>query len=281
MGDFYYEIRIKVDQFQPEVESFLLDRLFSGLEERDGWIILRSEEPLEGLERELKEYLNGLEGLFDQKVSLSIEWERKENRDWIESYKQGIKPVEVGEFYIRPSWHPRKPGKIDIVIDPALAFGSGHHETTRGVLQLLPEVVEKGVTLLDVGAGSGILGIAAGKLGAVVSGCDTDPLAVEAVRENSRLNRVQFRELWEGSIGATTGKYQIVVANITGDILSILAPDLKRSAEKYLILSGITSRYRNRLIGKLEPEFRLKKEIQEGGWYTLLLERVKGRDEEK
>ena len=281
MGDFYYEIRVKVDQFQPEVESFLLDRLFSGLEERDGWIILRSEEPLEGLERELREYLKGLEELFGRKISLSIERERKENRDWIESYKQGIEPVEVGEFYIRPSWHPQKPGKIDIVIDPALAFGSGHHETTRGVLQLLPEVVEEGITLLDVGTGSGILGIAAGKLGAVVSGCDTDPLAVEAVRENSQLNRVQFRELWEGSIGPETGRYQVVVANITGDILSILAPDLKRSAEKYLILSGITDRYRDRLIEKFKPEFQLKKEIQEGGWHTLLLERVKGSDEEK
>ena len=181
MKDKYFELTITPSSFKDEIESFLLDNFNNGIEELGDSLILRSEKNFDELIKSLKIYIHSLEEIFGVKIALDIKIEEKENKDWIANYQNSIQPVEIDEFYIHPSWHPPKEGKINILINPALAFGSGHHETTSTCVKALKQVV-KNNTLLDVGCGSGILGIVAHKLGAKVDACDTDPLAVDSAK---------------------------------------------------------------------------------------------------
>ena len=89
-----------------------------------------------------------------------------QNNDWVKSYQESIKPLAIDQFYIHPTWDAPHNNLINIAIDPALAFGTGHHPTTASSLRAVSKYVEEGDDVLDVGCGSGILGIAAMKLGA-------------------------------------------------------------------------------------------------------------------
>ncbi|MRI58364.1 MAG: 50S ribosomal protein L11 methyltransferase [Epsilonproteobacteria bacterium] len=272
MDRYYYEYIVSTDKFKDEIESFLMDRFYNGIEERDSSLILRSEEPLDEVMDELRGYVKSLEELFDTSIDLQITKAKKANEDWIENYKRSITPVEAGAFYIYPSWYEPKEGKINIQIDPALAFGSGHHETTRGCLSAIETYVEGGEELLDVGCGSGILAIAGAKKGAKVDICDTDELAIEEAKKNFALNEVEFGEAWVGSAALAKKKYDIVIANIVADVLVMIAQDLKRAAKEggLLVLSGIIDKYRDKVAQKFNLPIR--QEIQEGEWITMILE---------
>ena len=128
MSKYYFELSIKPDNqfelFLDLIESLVDD----AIEENDGVIIIRSEESLEDIKDGVLQFSEALN------IKCEISHEEKENIDWIKEYQNSIKAVEVGSFYIRPSWLEKKDGKIDIIIDPALAFGSGHHETTSSCL---------------------------------------------------------------------------------------------------------------------------------------------------
>ena len=270
MDRYYYEYTISLSAFLEEVESFLMDRFYNGIEESEEGLILRSDKPLDNIIKELKEYVKSLEALFGVKIDLDIKKEKKANIDWIESYRKSITPVEVESFYIHPGWYEPKEGKINIQIDPALAFGSGHHETTRGCLVAIDKLVQNGQTLLDVGCGSGILAIAAAKKGAIVDICDTDALAIEQAQKNFALNGVKYHNSWIGSAGNAKRKYDIVIANIVADILILIAPELKRATKKWLILSGIIQKYRPDVEAKFS-DFVLEEAIEDGEWVTLIL----------
>ena len=272
MKNIYYEIIITPSLFKDEISNFLIERFNNGIEERNNSLILRSDEPLDNLINELKEYVKALEEIFNKKVDLDIKVEKKENKDWIENYKKSITPIEIDEFYIHPSWYEDKKGKINIIVDPALAFGSGHHETTRSSIKAIKKYVKEGDSFLDVGCGSGILGIVASKLKARVDACDTDPLAIKSAKENFQLNNVKYENIWEGSANKTNKKYDVVVANIIADVLIFIASDIKPKVNKYLILSGIIDKYKNKVLDKYK-EFKLIEEIKENEWVTLVLER--------
>jgi ribosomal protein L11 methyltransferase len=273
MKDKYYELSVKSDAFKDEIENFLIERFNNGIEERGNTLILRSEEKFDNLINELNEYVQALEKIFNTKINLKTNIEEKSNIDWIENYKKSIKPIEIDDFYIHPSWYENKEGKINIIVDPALAFGSGHHETTRSCVKAINKFVKNGDNFLDVGCGSGILSIVAAKKGAKVDLCDTDELAVKSAKENFELNNVEYNEMWVGSAGDTNKKYDIVVANIIADILIFIANDLKNRVNGYLILSGIIDKYKNKVLEKYK-EFELIEEIPENEWVTLVLKRV-------
>ena len=279
MQNKYYEMTVEVSEFKDEIESFLMDRFFNGIEEKDNTLILRSEESFDKLIDELKEYVEALEEIFDKKINLNIKVTQKDNKDWIKTYQESIKPVEIDEFYIHPSWYPPKERKINIMIDPALAFGSGHHETTRSCVKALKKYVKKENTLLDVGCGSGILGIVASKLGAIVDACDTDPLAVKSTKENFELNSAKYNKIWEGSANKSTEKYDVVVANIIADVLVFIAPELKDRVKDVLILSGIIDKYKDKVLQKYK-EFDLIEEIKDNEWVTLILRKDRNGQEE-
>jgi len=268
----YYELSVKVSSFKDEIENFLMERFFNGIEEKDNTLILRSEEKFENLIEELKNYIEALEKIFDTKIDLDISIEEKSNKDWIKTYQESVKPVEIDEFYIHPSWYPPKENKINILIDPALAFGSGHHETTRSCVKAIKKYVKENDTLLDVGCGSGILGIVASKLGAKVDACDTDAIAVQSAKENFALNRAKYENIWHGSANETDKTYDVVVANIIADVLVFIANELKSRVNGYLILSGIIDKYKNKVIKKYS-DFELIEEIPENEWVTLILKR--------
>jgi len=272
MTNNYYELSVKVSSFKDEIENFLMERFFNGIEERDDTLILRSEEKFENLITELKEYIQALEEIFDTKIDIDIKIEEKSNKDWIKTYQESVKPVEIDEFYIHPSWHKPKSDKINILIDPALAFGSGHHETTRSCVKAIKKYAKTANTLLDVGCGSGILGIVASKLGMEVDACDTDLVAVESAKKNFELNSATYKKVWQGSANDTDKKYDVVVANIIADVLIFIANDLKSKVNNYLILSGIIDKYKQRVLQKYS-DFDLVEEIPENEWVTLILKR--------
>ncbi len=257
-----------------EIESFLMDHFYNGIEENGNSLILRSEEPLDEIILKTKEYVKNLSNIFSENIDIDIKIEKKKNIDWIEEYKKSITPVEVGNFYIHPSWYEPKKGKIDIVIDPALAFGSGHHPSTLNCLKLIDEIVKKGDEVLDVGTGSGILAIAAAKKGAVVDICDTDELAIKEAEKNFKLNKTEFNKAWVGSAVNLQKKYDIVIANIVADVLVFLAKDLKNALKDggFLILSGIVDKYLQNVLEKYK-DLDLIKKIEKDEWITLLFKK--------
>ena len=178
-----------------------------------------------------------------------------EDKDWINNWKQYFKQFYVDDILIIPSWEEVKPedrDKMIIHIDPGTAFGTGMHETTQLCIRQLKKYVTKDTELLDVGTGSGILGIVALKLGAAhVVGTDLDPCAIPAVADNKEANDIKD-ETFDMLIGNiiddkevqdTVGyeKYDIVTANILADVLVPLTPVIVNQMKKgaYYITSGI------------------------------------------
>jgi ribosomal protein L11 methyltransferase len=241
MKETYNELTVTpsahLDLFLDHLQSLFPE----AIEVTEDSLIVRSEEDVAPLAEGAETFAKILSERTGEEVTVKTRVEQKENVDWIAAYREAIRPVEVGDFYVYPSWEAPKEGKRNIMIDPALAFGSGHHETTASCLEAIGRYVKEGDTLLDVGCGSGILGIAAAMSGAVVDACDTDPLAVENARKNFTLNGQTPRRIWEGSAPATDGRYDVVVANIVADVLRMIAKDLKARTKEggLLILSGI------------------------------------------
>ncbi len=168
---------------------------------------------------------------------------RLREEDWLESWKASFTPIRIGRFLIRPTWAERTdPGDaIVIELDPGMAFGTGLHPTTQQCLEALSELDLAGRSLLDVGTGSGILAIAAGKRGArPIVATDIDELAVRAARENCERNAVGASVVL-GSAADVTGRFDVVVANIVAATLQSIARDLRARLLPggTLVLAGI------------------------------------------
>ncbi len=163
-------------------------------------------------------------------------------QNWVQLTQSQFDPIRVSErLWIVPSWHETPdPAAVNLILDPGMAFGTGSHPTTRLCLEWLERNVAAGCTVLDYGCGSGILAIAAARLGAArVAGVDIDPQAVEAARANAERNGVTA--LFADSAQPVAGEYDLVVANILSNPLRVLAPAIcahVRSGGR-LALSGI------------------------------------------
>ncbi|HEY7995176.1 MAG TPA: 50S ribosomal protein L11 methyltransferase [Candidatus Eremiobacteraceae bacterium] len=199
------------------------------------------------------------------------------DEDWATGWKRYYKPLRVArDAFVVPSWRrdfqpPR--GARAIVLDPGMAFGTGQHATTKMALDLLLERVRPGKIVLDLGCGSGILGIAAAQRGARVYACDVDPIAVAATRENFRANDIRAAAVKRASgIPKTFPRAAVVVANITADVLELLAPALVAAVRKggSLVTSGVTRRGRRALLdGFARRGLRLEVERKSGEWFAF------------
>lgn len=268
MNDKYYELTITLDDAYVDLIADYIGNIYSdGLELGDGQIIVRSESDLTFV----KDALVSLAQELNDAIKLTYKLEQKENIDWIKAYQNSVEPIEAGKFYIFPSWYEPKEDLINIKIDPALAFGSGHHATTFSCLEAISEYVGAGSSVIDVGCGSGILGLACKKLGANVELCDTDPLSVESCKENFKLNEETYDKLWEGSIDKAESTYNVVIANIIADVLRFIAKDLKSACKEdgILILSGILDKKENLVVESFK-ELTLVKRILKDEWVTLV-----------
>jgi ribosomal protein L11 methyltransferase len=174
-------------------------------------------------------------------------------------------------LWIVPSWcEPIDPKAINLRLDPGLAFGTGSHPTTLMCLRWLAQHLSAGATVLDYGCGSGILAIAAAKLGAgAVDGIDVDTQAITASRENARLNNVVAR--FDLAEAFTASTYDVVVANILANPLQLLAPLLaaRVRARGQVVLSGILEPQAAAVIAAYEPWFTIGVSNSEEGWVAL------------
>ena len=173
-------------------------------------------------------------------------------QNWVQLTQSQFDPIRVSDhLWIVPSWHESPdPAAINLILDPGMAFGTGSHPTTRLCLEWLERQVTESSSLLDYGCGSGILAIAAARLGAGrVAGVDIDPQAVESARANAERNGVSA--LFADSAQPVAGEYDLVVANILSNPLRVLAPAIcahVRSGGK-LALSGILREQAEEIIG--------------------------------
>lgn len=167
------------------------------------------------------------------------------DRDWGEEWKKGLGPVQVGRLFLRPSWVDAAPppGAAEVVLDPGMAFGTGTHPTTALCLAAIEKFLagRPGASVLDVGTGSGLLAIAARKLGAGrVTANDNDPVALAVAAENAERNGAAV-ELTGDPPGAIDGRFDLVVANILANVLVELAPELvaRLAPGGELVLAGV------------------------------------------
>ncbi len=274
MKETYNELQVTPSGEYERFASFILSLTNEAIEERGKSIIVRSEESLEMVKFGVKVFAKSLTNALQKDIEVVTKQEIKENIDWISRYKVSIQPIEVGEFYIHPSWIEKKQNRLNITIDPALAFGSGHHETTYGCLLMLQKYLRKDDKIVDVGCGSGILSLACASLEAKVDFCDTDEIAVQSSISNFELNQKKYNRSWIGSIQKRDDEYNVVVANIIADVLIMLAADLMSATKKggILILSGILDKYADRVKARFS-EMEILETFNKDEWHTLVLKR--------
>ena len=285
MKDFFYEMIVKSANASELFKNFAFELGVTCVEEDGERFIIRDEEDPQNLKFAFEEFKKALARSLNLDADLQIEISKKQNKDWLDEYKKGVAPVAVGKFYVRPSWCERSQDRalIDLLIDPALAFGSGHHESTNMCLGLLSELVRDGMSALDVGCGSGILSIAMKKLGAKVSACDTDEQAVTATQQNAEKNGVQIDKIWLGSVSnlneqgssaVAQSQFDLVVANIIADVILILSADLKKALKPggKLVLSGILEKYKDR-IEQAFSDLNFVQMKKQNEWLSFVYER--------
>ena len=199
--------------------------------------------------------------------------------DWIDVWKKHFRPIHLGKIVVVPEWidyTPEQDEKV-VLLDSNMAFGTGEHETTSMCVELMQEYITPNSECIDVGCGSGILGISAIKLGAKKAYLtDIDPIAVESALHNSELNSVADKTVVAHSnlLENTEVQGDIMMANITGEVLKMLAPSIPKNLKKdgVLILSGIIeSRLEMVKSAYEEVGMQVVFERRKGEWFALVL----------
>jgi ribosomal protein L11 methyltransferase len=202
--------------------------------------------------------------------------------DWTDAWREHYVAQRIGRLVIVPSWadEPVGEGEVAVRMDPGMAFGTGLHPTTRGCLTLLQEIEPMPSPILDVGCGSGILALAALRLGADAAvAIDTDPIAVAATRSNAGLNGLAQRiEVREGRLPPTASEsYPLVVANLVATLLVEMAPRLATHTAPggTLVAGGIIAPRAEEVRSALTAVgFVVTRAIDDGEWVSLRLDRV-------
>ncbi len=203
------------------------------------------------------------------------------DEDWGDAWKQYYPIIRISQrIVVVPAWQRFRPhrGEIALRLDPGLAFGTGLHPTTQLCLQSLERYLKPGMRVLDLGTGSGILAIAAAKMGSgPVLGLDTDPLAVQAARKNIRRNRQEARiHVQEGTLQPGMGPYELILANLLARAIQDLAGLLVGAMERggTLIASGVLIEQAEEVSSILQRAgLRPLEQRQQGDWVALVARR--------
>ncbi|RWM73592.1 MULTISPECIES: 50S ribosomal protein L11 methyltransferase [Mesorhizobium] len=244
-------------------------------------VSLYADGDVDAVEARVREILAGLV------LSRPIAREPVPDIDWVTRSLEGLKPVRAGRFFVHGAHDRRKrhSGELAIEIEAGLAFGTGHHGTTAGCLEMLEQVVrrERPRNALDLGTGSAVLAIAVAKLAHIpVLATDIDPVAIKVAAANARLNHVKALvgtvTAWgfHHPIFAARGPFDLIVANILARPLMRLAPEMARhiALGGSIVLSGILDRQRDAVISAyVGQRFRHVRTLHREGWVTIHLKR--------
>lgn len=244
-------------------------------------VSLYADGDVDAVEARVREILAGLV------LSRPIAREPVPDIDWVTRSLEGLKPVRAGRFFVHGAHDRRKrhSGELAIEIEAGLAFGTGHHGTTAGCLEMLERVVrrERPRNALDLGTGSAVLAIAVAKLAHIpVLATDIDPVAIKVAAANARLNHVKALvetvTAWgfHHPIFAARGPFDLIVANILARPLMRLAPEMARriALGGSIVLSGILDRQRDAVISAyVGQRFRHVRTLHREGWVTIHLKR--------
>ncbi|MDD3411906.1 MAG: 50S ribosomal protein L11 methyltransferase [Eubacteriales bacterium] len=218
--------------------------------------------------------------------TLEMELQNVADEDWAENWKKYYKPFRIGShLVVKPTWEPYalQSGDVLVELDPGMAFGTGTHETTHMCMELLEKKLKSGMRVMDVGTGSGILAIAAAKLGAQdVLAIDIDPDAVKVARENVAHNKVdaQVRVVQGDLCKSEAMPCELAVANIVADAICMLAGPLTRHLLPHglLVCSGIIrEREQDVLDAAKEAGYIVEDRLTQGEWVALCLQNEAAR----
>jgi ribosomal protein L11 methyltransferase len=242
---YYIKLNIAIeDDYQETLIAELMDMEFDSFQQLDDELITYI--PKERFHVGDRERIEHLLAAFPGDGYLKSE-EVAVDQNWNEEWEQTIQPQAIGPFLVRPTWSTEEAGPQQILleIDPKMAFGTGYHETTRLMLQRLPEIIEEDDRVLDAGTGTGILAIAALKLGAgQVIAFDIDEWSITNARENVHLNEVADKiTIMQGThtVVEEDATFDIILANIQRNVITEMMPFLadKLNNGGRLLLSGL------------------------------------------
>lgn len=271
----YIKLVIRVvEKYQESLIAELFDMDFDGFEQHDDHLVTYIKK--ESFDISDRERIDLLLSAYPGYGFIETE-EVIADQNWNEQWEQTIKAQRVGDFFIKPTWSRDTvpEGKILLEIDPKMSFGTGYHETTRLILRLLPGVISKNATIIDAGTGTGILSIAAIKLGARHAfAFDIDEWSVSNTRENILLNDVADAvEVKKGSADVIPqeSNVNVVLANIERNTILDLLPDLDRVLKKggWLLLSGLLKKDEKTISQAIEDRYEISEVTRENEWIAI------------
>ncbi|PMQ02444.1 MAG: 50S ribosomal protein L11 methyltransferase [Dictyoglomus sp. NZ13-RE01] len=222
----------------------------------------------------IREGLQSISNYLDiGKIEINLNYTDEE--DWANSWKKYYKPVEIGNIVITPTWENyEKEGKIVVEIDPGMAFGTGTHETTLMCIKALQDYLKPGMSVIDIGTGTGILAIVSKKLGADrVLAIDIDDIAVDIAKKNSALNKTPIEVIKGNLIEGIEERFDLVIANLTAELITKLIEKLHKILKEnsICIFSGIIESRLKEVVDKLKENNINVIEIKEkNNWFLVV-----------
>lgn len=276
----YYELKIKAAEESREAVLALLARLgLTGFGSEGDLIVTYAGSKAEAgrIGAELEQFQTTLKeaGLAPE---ISCDSSPLPEQDWNEVWKKNFSPIDVGRnLTIIPSWLEHATDRIPLIIDPGMVFGTGHHESTRSSLVLIERLSDAGSkkSFLDIGTGSGVLAIAASRLGfQELLAIDIDPLAVDAAQRNVIANSLGNILVREATLSDISGRFDMIAANLLSEILISIASDLATHLEPngVAVLSGILLGQEDDVKKAMQKAgLRLMEELVDGTWVSLVV----------
>jgi ribosomal protein L11 methyltransferase len=273
MANFLNTVRLSIttEQINEDVSLFLNGLPYLGAEEKSDVIDWYWDE----------DSWMRYEGFIDQHLSsLDIDFTivKVPGENWNDTWEKSFAPVSVGSFcHIRAHFHPERNECLhEIQIDPKMAFGTGHHDTTHQMVAAMQTLPIKGANILDLGTGTGILAILAEKLGASkITAIDNEAAAIENAKENATLNGCSRMQVYRDDV--TTDKInirssEIVLANINRNVLLEIEPYLSSQARPgtILLMSGILEKDKSLILKKYSSHWKTGVESRKGDWLCIL-----------